>query len=634
MNCFILEDNKSISEALKQFLIDKGCQVTTALSWETAEKLLLNGFEVFILDFMLPDIPGHQVIQNLIEKGLHKNAYFLIISGVFNEQHIMQHVPEKIKKQTFFIKKPINMEELEEKINQLKFKRNREALGKVSFDRDFIISLKKGESLNKTFDSRFLIDILISLNKHNFSGDFLIKSSKEEISMIEFESGGIVKVVSENAPSYFGNLLVEHGFSLQQEIEEALARKENKYIGQMLIEKGLLSPHMVQFILKEQTKIRLSVLISDYNSFTIKSLETSFKTEDKATPEFNRLEILDWAVECIKAKFTASWLEDFYTENENCLLQPLQSIEGTLQKNKDFLIEYNNLFKSWNSKIQLIEAFKKTELEKRKFMEMVYFGIVTESIKFIDTEKDSERLQKIQNLADAFLNKKTHNFFETLHLPWKASIQEVNKNYKAIIMAIHPDNLPPNCPNELKDICKKALQKVNEAYSVLSDKQKRQKYLEDKETQSFSSTLSLYEKGLKLLKMHNYQEAFNTFQSIQDAPFCPNDIFLYMLWTEMQAHPERLKDPMKAGEIKQKISRSPMELRISPLFWFVNGLFYSKVSQYDKAILLFKKVLKINKDFVEASRELLKINKEIIALSQNDAKKPFFQKIFPFKKSS
>lgn len=634
MNLFILEDNKNISEALKAFLIDKGWQVETAASWEEAEKLSLKDFNVFILDFMLPDIPGHQVISNLIEKGLYKNTYFLIISGVFNEKHIMQYVPEKIKKQSFFMKKPINPEELEKRIKQLKFESKKETLSKIFLDRDFINSLRKGEALNKTFDSRFLIDILISFNKHNFSGDFLIKSSKEEISMIEFESGGIVKVVSENAPSYFGNLLVEHGFSLQKEIEEALTRKENKYIGQILIEKGLLSPHMVNFILKEQTKIRLSALISDYSSFTIKSLETSFKTEDKATPEFNRPEILDWAVECIKTKFTSSWLEDFYSENENCLIQPLQSIEGTLQKNKEFLIEYNNFFKSWNSKVQLVEAFRQTEIEKRIFLEMVYFGIVTESIKFIDTEKENEKLQKIQNLADAFLNRKTHNFFETLHLPWKASIQEANKNYKAIIMAIHPDHLPPNCSDELKDICKKALQKVNEAYSVLSDKQKRQKYLEDKEAQSFSNTLSSYEKGLKLLEMHNYNEAFNIFQSIQAAPFCPNDIFLYMLWAEMKAHPEKLKDPIKAGEINQKISKSPIELRISPLFWFVNGLFYSKVGQYDKAILLLKKVLKINKDFVEASRELLKINKEITALNQNNEKKPFFQKIFPFKKSS
>ena len=310
----------------------------------------------------------------------------------------------------------------------------------------------------------------------------------------------------------------------------------------------------------------------------------------------------------------------------------MQFIKETLQKNKDFLNEYNSLFKSWTGKTCLSETFEQTNLEKRKFLELIYFGIITESIRFLDTEGESEELKKIQNLADAFLNRKTRNFFEVLHLPWKASIREANKNYKAIVMTLHPDNLPLNCPNELKDMCNQVLQKINEAYSVLSDEKKRQKYLEEKETQNFSNTLSLYEKGLKLLELKNFKEALSTFQSIKEAPFCPNDITLYMLWAEMQAYPENLKDSVKAGEIKQKISKSPLELRISPLFWFVNGLFYSKVGQYDKATLLFKKVLKINKDFVEASRELLKINKKIMELNKSN-KKPFFQKWFPFKKS-
>ena len=311
MNLFILEDNKNISETLKSFLTEKGYQVTTAPSWEEGQKFLSKGFDVLILDFMLPDSTGHQVIENLMAKGLQKNSYFLIISGVFNERHIMEQVPEELKEQTSFMKKPLNLKTLEEKIKQIQSKRNKEAFGKASSGRDFTTALKKEGYSQNTFDSHFLIDILIAFNKDNFSGDFLIKSSKDEISMIEFKNGGIVKVVSENAPSYFGNLLVEHGFSLQKEIEEVLALKEKKYIGQILIEKGLLSPHMVQFILKEQTQIRLSALISDYNSFTVKSCETSQKEESETIAEFNRPEILDWAIECIKTKFSSSHLGDF-----------------------------------------------------------------------------------------------------------------------------------------------------------------------------------------------------------------------------------------------------------------------------------------------------------------------------------
>ena len=157
-------------------------------------------------------------------------------------------------------------------------------------------------------DSRFLVDILLSFNARKFSGDLIVKSSGEENSVIEFYNGGIVKVVSINAPSYFGNLLVEHGFSLQEEIEKVLAVKEKKYIGQILIEKGLLSPHIVNLILREQAKIRLSTLISDYRSFTLKTLSNTHEMSSHTVTEFNRSEILDLAVECIKTKFSDAWL--------------------------------------------------------------------------------------------------------------------------------------------------------------------------------------------------------------------------------------------------------------------------------------------------------------------------------------
>ena len=631
MKLFILEDNKNVAETLRRFLTDAGHQVAMAFSWEEAKPLLLKNYDVYIVDFVLPDTQGGQAMKMIAQQKTDKDISFVLISGIFNEQHILGKIPEELKKRTVFMKKPIDTQELMEKIGKLNSKNKESA--QTFHSRRLSASLKTG-FFNKTIDSRFLVDILLSFNAQKFSGDLIIKSNGEGSSVVEFYNGGIIKVVSINAPSYFGNLLVEHGFSLQKEIEEVLALKEKKYIGQILIEKGLLSPHMVNFILKEQAKVRLSMLIADCRSFTLKILNNKTEMSDNAVTEFNRAEILDWAVECVKTKFHDTWLEDFYLENKNLFPQPVSAIESIVQKNRDFLIRYNNLFKDITGKTSLADLLKQTRMEKRTFLELVYWGIAANSIKLIERREDRQSLEKVQDFVDKILTQKARTFFDVLHVPWKASITEVNKNYKDIIKIIHPDNLPSHCGVKLREKCEKALKKINIAYDVLSDVQKRRQYCEEKEMHNFSNTVSSYEKALKLLKTGQYEESLKIFHSIKEAPFCPSEIFLYMLWAEMQVHPEQLEDKVIAGKFRERISKSPIELRISPLFWFVSGLFYSKVHhQYEKAGMLFKKALKINPGFVEASRELLKANTKLKE-SLIKEKKPFLSKFFPFKKSS
>ena len=630
MKIFILEDNKNVSEVLKRVLTDAGHQVTTAFTWKATKPLLAGGFDIYIVDFVLPDIQGSQAMEIIAQLEPRKDVPFILISGIFDERHILGHIPENLKKQTVFIKKPIDSDELLEKIGKIKSK-DKELSDQTFHGRRFSSSSRE-RFFNKTVDSRFLVDILLLFNARKFSGDLIVKSSGEENSVIEFYNGGIVKVISINAPSYFGNLLVEHGFSLQEEIEKVLAVKEKKYIGQILIEKGLLSPHIVNLILREQAKIRLSTLISAYRSFTLKTLSNTHEMSSHTVTEFNRSEILDLAVECIKTKFSDVWLEEFYLANKNFLLQPIASIQEASQKNRDFLSQYNDILKSMTGKINLTELVAQTKLEKRRVLELVYLGIASSSLKLTERKEGRQDIRKANDLADMILTQKEHNLFEVLHLPWKASIAEVNKNYKDIIKVIHPDNLPHGSARELKEKCEKTFKKVNAAYGILADEQKRREYCEQKEMHKFSNTLASYEKAVRLLKAGNHKEALELFNSIKEAPFCPDNVALYILWAEMETYPDRLENKEEAGNIRQRISKSPIELRISPLFWFVSGLFYSKVHQYEKAGMLFKKALKINRDFTEASRELMKVNSQIKDfVAQN--KKSFFKTFFPFKKS-
>lgn len=69
--------------------------------------------------------------------------------------------------------------------------------------------------------------------------------------------------------------------------------------------------------------------------------------------------------------------------------------------------------------------------------------------------------------------------YEILEVSEKASKEVMEKAYKTLAKKYHPD-LQPN--KEQKDIASEKMKKINEAYSVLSDDEKRRKYDEKLES--------------------------------------------------------------------------------------------------------------------------------------------------------
>jgi len=61
----IVEDERQISEILTAYLEKEGFTVTTADTGRKAIKLLKGGFDLIILDLMLPDIQGEEVCESV-----------------------------------------------------------------------------------------------------------------------------------------------------------------------------------------------------------------------------------------------------------------------------------------------------------------------------------------------------------------------------------------------------------------------------------------------------------------------------------------------------------------------------------------------------------------------------------------
>ena len=636
MKVLIIEDNKSFAESLKKVFQEKGWEVFVHFSWLEAKKLLSSQqLDLVVIDILLPQTDGFEILNQIKSFSHLKSTHFILISSFFNEQAVEKQIPKEFQEKTTYLKKPIDEKVLNEKIDSLNSDKEEEnSVLHPFYSNPGAFSLSDLQNAkNSTFHSPELLSLLQLLHQSLFDGTLSLSPENEENNiLIHWNKGNIVYIDLKDTESYFGNLLVEHGFTLQETLQEVLEQKTaTKPIGYQLIEKGLLSPHIVHFILREQIKIRLNQILS-YRSFTMElSSKEQKKDQELESVDFNGTNMAEWMIDCIKTKITDSQLNFFFKKYKTYKIKILDPIN--LHINSKFIEKYNlfytNALTAQNN-LNLENLVQTLKQDKPDVLKMLYFGIVHKSFYLKNEISQKENQKKRDDLLEQIL-KENNNRFEEFNLPWQASKAEVSARYKQIAAVIHPDTIPSDVSEELKKKYENAFVKITESYKTLTDEKMRKEYLEQSDKLEKMDALSFYEKGIKAIQSQNYSSALQLFSEIEKNDRAPENISLYVLWAKIKAHPEKLKNPSDAGLINKQINAFPMELRVSPLFWFVMGLYNSYTGNYEKAYSLFKKAIQIKSSFTEAKKELLELKKKLHIQNQKKEKVSFLNL---FKKSS
>lgn len=637
MKILILEDNPSFAQFLKNLLTGEGWEILMASSWSKASFLMKNNtFDTLILDIILPDKKGFDILEILSEKEINPNLKIALMSGFMDKSSAQNKIPFRLKSHCKFFKKPFENKEL---LNFIDQSTGRDNSQKEPLLLDFLfepdLPSRKINSylpLNKTFDSKELIPAVYLAHLKNFTGDFKITVSDNEQCLIRFQEGWITKATSVKNESFLGALLVEQGLSLSEDIETLLDEPKtsvkHKQIGEKLVEKELLSPYMLNFMLKEQIKIRLSEIMS-CPSFHLNVVEKAPKDDSPPDIDFNEIDFLEWLADSLQTEPISDFLNRFYLEVQSSLVQKSMQINKPLIGQKRFLQSYNLFFKKLKERDSVSDITSRFN-DKNQTLRFLYFGLLSKSIYLKRSKKESVDLKKINLLLDAIMDNDSEDLFSFLNLPWNASVEEVEKSYKILIQKIHPDLLPASA-EELKEKSEKAFSKITKIYQVLKNEEKRKKYIKKQTEESFVAVIKQYEEGLTHIKTGNFKTAFDLFYKIAEHKQAPSNTVLYLLWARLKSDKTDLsKNRDKAIKIKKVIDACPISLRTSPLFWFVNGLFCSQVKQYEKAKKLFKQSLAVEKNFVEAKRELIHVKQMLKAVGNKNKKKVFNL----FKKSS
>ena len=472
-------------------------------SWEEAKsELAARNYDVLLIDILLPKTSGPEILNIIKDLPTILDTQFILMSGLFTEQSMKEKVPEQLKSRTTCMTKPLNEKLLMENLNSFIQDRTFTATN---------IAVKKNKSISfnvpkgKFFNGHEGVKLLFKAHRSKFTGELIVRTQANETIIIEFSEGNITKVPFTHKESFFGALLIKHGLIQKTDLQKVLHDKNNyTQMGQKFIQDGLLSPHLVGFILKEQIKTRISQIISS-RAFTMKVVSKSVEVADESMT-FNEQDFMEWTIDCIKTKFTTQWIQSFFNKNKNNFIQPTEPIRSHF--NHPFIKNYQVLFNKITKSSTLDNIIR--ELSPKTFnqntskimiedcriaLEIIYFGVITQSLQIRTIKKIMKKSKKLEHLADTILQSGPNDLFLIFGLPENATGEKVTANYKQIIKLLHPDRYPLNISDELKQKCHKAFTKATESHETLTDPKKRKLYLKNTDDSAFINIISLYEEG-------------------------------------------------------------------------------------------------------------------------------------------
>ena len=107
----VVDDEPDVCELIKDILVSEGYEVEISYSGkECIKKVLRNGYSLILLDLMMPDLSGEDVLKLLRKKGKKMPVVYVTIKPKLEVD--TRHVDG-------FVQKPFHSEELVNAVKQV-----------------------------------------------------------------------------------------------------------------------------------------------------------------------------------------------------------------------------------------------------------------------------------------------------------------------------------------------------------------------------------------------------------------------------------------------------------------------------------------------------------------------------------
>jgi DNA-binding response OmpR family regulator len=638
----ILEDDVTLGEALKEAFLRAGHEVYLVTVPAEATTILTDEkIDFLYIDCLLPQMMGIDYVTK-IRKEMPGRARFktVLMSGVYTDAEFTSDAIRRTQA-VAFLKKPFDLADALKhiKVDEVT-RREREDVGSPRkslyqiFARSMVSNREKRkliEALEEVsgYDLPFIYSLLAETKS---SGHLNIYGNEGTVSGVSFSNGVIVGVDIEDKTTYLGEMLIQNGYCLPEDVQEALNDKSPRRLGTRLIQANKLSPHAFDLILTEQMNIRLSRTIVDetirinFASVEIEMIDPSIDSDSLS------YFLHDW----IASKISAPWLKAMHMMWGNYRIARSATYKDDHPAVKMSLIEsLDGLTQHIDRGITLSELLSQPNYHEAAVHKAIHFLLTKGLIVFTKSQSVVNPLEQLKTLKKIHAEIQNKNHLQV--------VEYFGLGHETVTTVSHMvDEFLPVLGEQPKDNKSEAYKlwtvirsRVTEACTSFLDAGQRQQAKQSllkTEAEKKLKAAGLIEDAKQALQMNGYAKAAALMNQVSELNPEIAQFHLYNAWAKVGTL-DPIKPMQGLKDIEFELMQVPPDEKYDAIYPFVTGLVQKAKGDLAGAKRSFEKCLALNSGMIVARRELNQLfsgsknNKEdILSMDLKKMVSGFFKK--------
>lgn len=603
----ILEDDQALARAWSQLLEREGIQaLVTSKPEEARDYLGRHRVSTLFVDCLLPTENGVDFAQAIRQQFPKEILDIVLMSGIFTDQSF---VKESLRSTgaIAFLKKPFANEELLRYVKRNETRAEGPHPRKVLyqlFSRQGVSAREKRKAIEALedihgFDLPFIYQILV---ESRLSGHLNIVADKGEVSGISFAEGDIVGVDIADKSTYLGKLLIESGFLLREDLDDALNIKSTKKLGERLIQGNLVSPHGFDIVLSNQMSIRLSRTIVDQN------VKVNFVPTDveKTSPSISRELFENFLHDWVASKITTEWFRAHFMQWANARVVKTASFDQRPDiLRRPLIANLDGLITKITNGQTLHELIDCKIFPEHTLYKSLHFLLTLGLISFDEGRvlNSQDRLKLMRKMMQQFTNKNRLEIFDLMSKMTSLPESQSDQVYKEYLTLLGSE--PSVTEKELASLYGQLLQIGKGAYDFArsGNRDKMKEELMKGEVEMKLKASTLFDEARNLLQKSQYKEALAMIQKAATLDPKIDKLHLYLAWAKLGTLDTKNR-VQGIKEVDMDLMQIAPEDKFDSVYNFVMGLHSKAKGDSAAARKAFEKAIAMDNSMIVARREL------------------------------
>ncbi|WP_374033383.1 response regulator [Bdellovibrio bacteriovorus] len=605
----ILEDDESVRSALKEILSRAGHSVFVASRPDEANSILASSsnIEFLFCDCLLPQMTGLDFIKQA--RANYPSAKFKVVlmSGIYTDKSFIQEATQSTQALAF-MKKPFDMEQVLKIVKKEEAPRREESSARKLLYQMFANPTVTNRQKRKVIESieevsGFDLPFLYSLLVETKSGGYLnIYNADGSVSGISFCNGNIVGVDVDDKTTFLGEMLIQSGYATPQDVQEALRVKNNRRIGDYLIQNNQLSPHAFDLILMEQMNIRLVRTIVDQKirvNFASAEVEMSNPSIDADSLSYY---LHDW----IASKISVNWLKSLYVMwSGNIIVKSPTFRDDHPALSMSLIKSLDGLTVKLNNQVTLTQLLEIKGYNEVAVYKAIHFLLTKGLIVFAQRAafaNPAEQLKVIKKIAAELETKNSYEIVAYMETGTGGGSAESMLSDFMTLLGDEPTDTASEVYTQWHKVQKLAEEAMNASKDTNKIDQIRQA-TQRNEAEAKLRANSLMEEVKKALQYTQFAKALELLAEVAKLNPQTQQLHLYSSWAKLGSV-DVAKKNFVLKEVELELMQVPPDERYDTLFPFVIGLFNKTKGDMVAARKSFEKSVALDPSFIPARREI------------------------------